>query len=464
MDEEDLFFSSPPANAPFNIDLSSPTKKRRSDIVEMLPKKFRPRDSGVLLDDSDDELFRSAPQPQRGGNLFATSNGNSSSSFSSLQSESDIEALVTPSLVPGPSSGWPGVSIVNSNDDLYNASHLSDADDEADAFILRTLTSGNKPSADVPGEPKRVPGTPVKKVKTSHLLERPWQSAVAHKIGLPEFDPPRAMMTGKENKGKPRPSLPAAFPGLYSAKPRRTAGGLSVDLDNEDEEGSPATRKEVGYDGLGLGKPPVPLFSQTCIPRSKRWLVRRTSSGAFSSGSETAMSRNVTPTRLLAKGMFQIYLCYINASCTDHAPLDWGIAARHSPLAVTVPLHDSTRSNSTSATNSPVIDSPTLEIAARHNQTPRLNASTSPKKASASTVKKARPGAFPGSAIRGRMSFPSAEERPGRFELEFIEIDELGRGEFGRVMKAQYKEGESEMFAVKKSKRFEGVKHRYVTF
>ena len=62
------------------------------------------------------------------------------------------------------------------------------------------------------------------------------------------------------------------------------------------------------------------------------------------------------------------------------------------------------------------------------------------------------------------MSFPSAEERPGRFELEFIEIDELGRGEFGRVMKAQYKEGESEMFAVKKSKRFEGVKHRYVAF
>ncbi len=43
-----------------------------------------------------------------------------------------------------------------------------------------------------------------------------------------------------------------------------------------------------------------------------------------------------------------------------------------------------------------------------------------------------------------------------------MEIDELGRGEFGRVMKARYKEGPSEVFAVKKSKRFEGVKHRCV--
>lgn len=69
---------------------------------------------------------------------------------------------------------------------------------------------------------------------------------------------------------------------------------------------------------------------------------------------------------------------------------------------------------------------------------------------------------FPGSAMRGRLSIPSSEERPGKFEREFVEIDELGRGEFGRVMKARYKESEGStvMFAVKKSKRFEGVKHR----
>lgn len=68
----------------------------------------------------------------------------------------------------------------------------------------------------------------------------------------------------------------------------------------------------------------------------------------------------------------------------------------------------------------------------------------------------------PGSALRGRLPVPSSEERPGRFEEEFVEVDELGQGEFGRVMKARYKTGSQEVFAVKKCKRFEGVKHRLV--
>ena len=64
--------------------------------------------------------------------------------------------------------------------------------------------------------------------------------------------------------------------------------------------------------------------------------------------------------------------------------------------------------------------------------------------------------------MRGRLSIPNSEERPGRFEREFVEIDELGQGEFGRVMKARYKEVSNAVFAVKKCKRFEGVKHRWV--
>jgi mitosis inhibitor protein kinase SWE1 len=48
---------------------------------------------------------------------------------------------------------------------------------------------------------------------------------------------------------------------------------------------------------------------------------------------------------------------------------------------------------------------------------------------------------------------------PGRFEREFVEIDEVGSGEFGRVIKVRRK-GHAEIFAVKKSKMFEGVKHR----
>ena len=45
---------------------------------------------------------------------------------------------------------------------------------------------------------------------------------------------------------------------------------------------------------------------------------------------------------------------------------------------------------------------------------------------------------------------------------DYVEVDELGSGEFGRAMKVRYKDPArgNDVFAVKKSKRFEGVKHR----
>ena len=54
------------------------------------------------------------------------------------------------------------------------------------------------------------------------------------------------------------------------------------------------------------------------------------------------------------------------------------------------------------------------------------------------------------------------EEETGRFSRDFVEIDELGSGEFGRVMKVRYKDPArgNDVFAVKKSKLFEGIKHR----
>jgi mitosis inhibitor protein kinase SWE1 len=57
--------------------------------------------------------------------------------------------------------------------------------------------------------------------------------------------------------------------------------------------------------------------------------------------------------------------------------------------------------------------------------------------------------------------------QPGKFEREFVEIGELGSGEFGKVMKVRRQNGPpptsgtgGEISAVKKSKRFEGVRHR----
>jgi len=65
--------------------------------------------------------------------------------------------------------------------------------------------------------------------------------------------------------------------------------------------------------------------------------------------------------------------------------------------------------------------------------------------------------------MNGRSSKFTAEESRARFEREFIELAEVGSGEFGKVIKAQRKTGNnSEVFAIKKSKRFEGVKHRWV--
>lgn len=60
-----------------------------------------------------------------------------------------------------------------------------------------------------------------------------------------------------------------------------------------------------------------------------------------------------------------------------------------------------------------------------------------------------------------RISEPSAQEQSGRYERDFIEVDEVGRGEFGKVIKVRSKTGDNgEVFAIKKSKRFEGAKHR----
>ena len=61
-----------------------------------------------------------------------------------------------------------------------------------------------------------------------------------------------------------------------------------------------------------------------------------------------------------------------------------------------------------------------------------------------------------------QLELKAAEEQwPGRFGRDFVEDDEVGSGEFGKVMKVRYKNGrEGAVFAVKKSKRSEGVRHR----
>lgn len=257
----------------FNVTEGTPSprsKGKKSKV--MLPLKYKPRDSGVAL--SDDE------EHSAGTSLSAMPH--TSTSASSLNSDIGDD-LITPGMMPGLNSGWPAAFVVSGSDDDFGTNDGVDVD----AFILRTLAAGGKPSAE---ESKKPPGTPVKKLKNSHLGgNRPWQSAVAAKVGFNFGGLDLGAAPGGKMKNGPRKSLPAAFPPLGLKK----VVDLQGSDEDDDEENSPSTRKEVKYEGLGLGRPPVSCGPAGPVERT-RWLMRRSSSGAFSSGSETSLA---TPTR-----------------------------------------------------------------------------------------------------------------------------------------------------------------------
>jgi len=55
---------------------------------------------------------------------------------------------------------------------------------------------------------------------------------------------------------------------------------------------------------------------------------------------------------------------------------------------------------------------------------------------------------------------PPRQEQLGRLERKFVEVGEV-EGQFGKVIKVQRKaDDDSAVYAIKKSKRFEGIRHR----
>jgi mitosis inhibitor protein kinase SWE1 len=56
-------------------------------------------------------------------------------------------------------------------------------------------------------------------------------------------------------------------------------------------------------------------------------------------------------------------------------------------------------------------------------------------------------------------SMSGQDHRAGWFERAFTEIDDLGSGEFGKVMKVR-RNADGEVYAVKKSRQFEGGRQR----
>ena len=283
--DEDMFFGGGLHNSSFQLCVTKGTPSPRSRRLDpgTLQRKYRPRDSGVVISDDDDY----------GSSLTSSSNGDhlnivppASMSAGSLYSDAD-DGLVTPGVAPESGSGWPGSAIfVRGTDDnsLRNSMDGRDAEVNVDEFIMRTLSTASKNSEGT----KRAPDTPVKKQKTTFLgIDRPWQSAMAPKVGL------RYQLDNRTAKA-PRKSLPADFS-------RR----LEDETDSEQEDDSPIARRDK-YSGLGLGRPQPPLLREG-HPARTRLLMRRTSSGAFSSGSDTA-SMLGTPTRTKDDGMLLTFL------------------------------------------------------------------------------------------------------------------------------------------------------------
>ena len=428
-DEDDMFFEpcGPPETS-FVLNVTNGTPSPRSKKSRnMLPSKYKPRDSGVAFSD-DEDASHSA-----GTSLSAVPH--TSTSASSLNSDIGDE-LITPAFIPGLNSGWPPAFVVSGSDDNFGTSDGVDVD----AFILRTLAAGGKPSAE---ESKKPPGTPVKKLKNAHLGgNRPWQSAVAAKVGFNFGGLDLGAAPGGKTKNGPRKSLPAAFPPLGAKK----GSDLQGSDEDEDEENSPSTRKEANkYEGLGLGRPPVSCEPAGPVVRT-RWLMRRSSSGAFSSGSETSLA---TPTRRSkGKNLHRALFRSTNWILTHTQPddSDWPVLPRvptHISTTATTQLHiPSEKSGSRSSSNSSVVtlNSPTL-------------------------VRRQLPGTtsqrLPVSPLHQHTA-PVLNEKLGRFDKEFVEIDKIGSGEFGKVLKVRSKNGPSDnVSAVKRSKPFEGPRHRY---
>jgi mitosis inhibitor protein kinase SWE1 len=303
-----------------NVTESTPSPRSKlAPAACKLVKKYRPRDSGVVL--SEDEGSNPAshpvhdfvpPAPRHRYTLGRSESVNltlprASTSVSTLGSGSSDQELVTPIFGPSTSACWPVLTSSSSA-----ASSLGTPDvASVDAFIMRTLMQAARRDEHAPlggndvGGSIRPPGTPQKRVKTAMAFSgaRPWQSAVASKIGFDfgndedEEDEARGTkaVSGakpvKRSKKAPRKSLPAAFP-LLSKASRSRGGRATGGEDSEDEhDGSPIERRSA-YDGLGLGRPSVAKAA------GASWLLRRSSSGAISNATSGSgsMSGDGSPT------------------------------------------------------------------------------------------------------------------------------------------------------------------------
>ena len=502
------------ASFAFSIINSSPPS-RLSSPRNRIPKKYKkPRDSGVVLSDDEGDLSFSQPvfplsksrhslQPLsvRG----ATESRPAASKSTSSEATLFDDTLVTPCHEPGPESAWP-----------------SDGDvtmENIDEFIVKTLEAGAKDE----GAAKRIPNTPQKKVKAAYLglpAVRPWASAVTGKIDrtplfgeklrAPQFFPGSGSSTRSSESNftsdsgsvrareppkkvllapsKPRKSCPGdlKFPSLvqHTFQQDLDRGGKFVMNDDTSEENSPlfsqasVTSRNRTYGNVGLGRPVVSNGGKFNTPSI---LMRRSSSGQYSTSSEASDATSVgTPTKATSHG--KLSASQFNDYENEILPTEWKIPAlrikTNNTLSNNTQQHTLFSSNQTPIFNSPfgARQSTKGNITAvgkrtshtKENQRPTThvrtlsNASTADVSSKFSTqpTNRARYHGDVRDVFQQQEAVRSHDQR-GRFERDFVEVDVIGAGEFGSVIKVRYKDDhEDKVLAVKKSRRFEGNRHR----
>ena len=370
---EDLFFSSSsfvhsrdigadtsfgwdnsPIVSSLTVKVMQSTPSPRSKFppaMSRLEKKYRPRDSGIVL--SEDEGNSTGPHippvfvppaPRHRYTLgrsesVSLSMPTASTSVSTLGSGSSDQELITPIFGPSMSSNWPHFTSSSSTASSLGVPNAN----SVDTFILNTLMQAARRGEHTQlggvdgGGGMRPPGTPQKRVKTAAAFggARLWQSAVASKIGFDfgndededdnEAKGQADKAKARRNKKAPRKSLPAAFPILSKTSRGRGRGIGAEDSDEEfgQQDTSPTERRSA-YDGLGLGRPSAIKTAST------GWLLRRSSSGAIShatSGSGS-MSGDGSPTGAgsTAHRTSQLAFCFI---FLEHELMDLQVGSFH---------------------------------------------------------------------------------------------------------------------------------------
>lgn len=222
-------------------------------------------------------------------------------------------------------------------------------------------------------------------------------------------------------------------------------GGLGLNLEGKGE-GGPLVASTSANSFLGMSSSTGSFGSHSFLGVPA--FMRNVSSGTFS-GSDGEASVNGTPTRRGSAGVLGLRGGVRSVQPRQSLPMGpkARVSERHSGITPAAARPSLPMPNWRLVTPSPSLSS----LASSLTDTPSAPA----RKARASPIlskgKRPPPPTF----------HPATEPEPtmvlGRLEREYTTVQQIGKGTFGQVLKV---EKDGRLFAVKRSKAFEGVRHR----